>query len=606
MKGYAGKGLLVDLTGQTVTKVDIDKDLIQEYIGGRALGAKMLFDILPANTGALDPANPIILLTGPITGTITPGSCKLAVVTKSPATGGYLDAYTSGMVAPELKYAGYDWLVITGASSNPCILLVRDDEVSIVSGDHLWGKDAFKAEDELIVEYGHDCGRLVIGPAGENLVVFACVNSDYFRQLGRGGLGAVMGSKKLKAIVVKGSGQIEYNDLDAMLETSEKALKLAKSSSVVQTRINHGTPMTLNITNNSGTLPTRNFQKGTFNDALGQYDGEGTYKASAGTRACLGCLSPCGKIVKVERADYYLEGPEYETVGLLGSNLEISSMQEVAEANLLCDRLGLDTISTGGAIGFAMECNEKGLLSEYHTDIKFGSFSGILDLIEDIAYRRGLGNILADGVRAAADRIGGGSNHFAMHVRGLELAAYDPRGSVGNALSYTVTARGGCHRRSWPPSEIFAGLDPFSYKNKAAFVKQNFDNQCVLHSLVSCDFHSSGLPFPVNEFAIYIKQITGRSISEEELKTIAERAETLIRMLNIREGSIPKLETLPDRFFEDPIPDGPASGNTIDKESYREMLEEYYELRGWDNFGKPTLETAEKLGLADEWRRCFS
>ena len=457
----------------------------------------------------------------------------------------------------------------------------------------------------LITRFGHDCGRLVIGPAGENQVAFACVNSDYFRQLGRGGIGAVMGAKKLKAVVVRGSGSVEFADLPGMLDVSGKALALAKKSSVVQTRIKHGTPMTMNVTNNSGTLPTRNFQQGTFAEGLGEIDGEGMDKAAAGTRACLGCFSPCGKIVKVERLGCFLEGPEYETVCLLGSNLELSSMQEVAEANLLCDKLGLDTISTGAAVGFAMECAERGLLDDYSVDLKFGSFVGVLELIKDIAYRRGLGEILADGVKAAARKIGGGSEHYAMHVRGLELPAYDPRGATGNALSYTVTARGGCHRRSWPPSEIFAGLDPFSYQQKAAFVKQNFDNQCILHSLVACDFHSSGLPFPVSDFSKFLKYVTGEDFTVEQLSKLAECTETLIRMFNIREGSIPDQESLPGRFFDDPLPDGPAKGNTIDRQSFHKMLGEYYELRGWDKKGKPTLETAQALELVDEWRRCF-
>lgn len=605
MKGFAGKGLYVDFTRHKVKVIELDEAFLSRFIGGRALGAEMLFKELPANADPLGPDNPIILLTGPITGTLTPGSGKLAVVTKSPATGGFLEAYTSGMVAAELKYAGYDLVVITGESAEPCILVIQDDRVTIEDGSPYWGKDAFEAEDELVARFGHDCGRLVIGPAGENKVAFACVNSDYFRQLGRGGLGAVMGAKKLKAIVVKGTGCVEFADLPGMLDISLKARELAKQSETVQTRKNTGTPMTLNVTNNTGTLPTKNFQRGTFDEGLGEIDGDGVIKAAAGTRACLGCFSPCGKIVKVERNGCYLEGPEYETACMFGSNLLLANIQDVSEANLLCDRLGLDTVSAGSSVGFVMECAEKGLLADYQANVRFGSLDGVLELITDIAYRRGLGEILADGVREAAKKIGGGSEHFAIHVRGMELPAYDPRSMVGNALSYAVTARGGCHRRSWPPLEVFLGLDPLDYQNKAAYVKGNFDGQSILHSFVACDFHSSGLPFSIPDYIGFLKCVTGIDYTMEQLMQLAERAETLIRMLNIREGSIPEQETLPGRFFDDPIPDGPAKGHSIDRISFRKMLEEYYELRGWDKSGKPTYETAQALGLADEWRSCF-
>lgn len=605
MKGYAGKGLVVDLTHKTIFKSESDEDIMRKYIGGRALGIKMLIDEMPANADPLGPDNPIILLTGPITGAITPGSCKLAAVTKSPATQGYLDAYTSGMVASELKYAGYDWLMIKGMSDYPCIIEVIDDHVEIIDGKHLWGLDAFQAEDEIVNKYGHDSGRLVIGPAGENKVSYACVNSDYFRQLGRGGLGAVMGSKKLKAIVVRGSGTVEFADIDGMLKTSAEAKELANKSAVVQTRIKHGTPMTMNVTNNSGTLPTRNFQKATFSEGVGKLDGDGIEKVAVGTRACFGCLSPCGKIVKVDCYNTYLEGPEYETVCTLGSNLALSDIQLVAASNYLCDKLGLDTISAGIAVSFAMECAEKGLLEKFNTNIAFGSFEGISELLNDIAYRRGLGDVLASGVKKAAEVIGENSEIFAMHVRGLELPAYDPRGAFANALSYAVTGRGGCHRKCWPPAEAFAGLDPSSYEGKASFVRQSFNNQSILHSLVACDFHSSGLPFPIDEYAKYIEQVTGYTYTVDQLNELAERTETLIRMFNIREGSIPKNETLPARLFDEELPDGPAKGRSIDRQLFKKMLEEYYQLRGWDNSGVPTFQTAQDLDLADEWRHCF-
>lgn len=601
LKGYCGKALIVDLDTRRTKVEHLPDILLRQYVGGRALGAKLLYDLLPPKTNPLGPENLLVITTGPVTGIVAPGSSKVAVITKSPATQGFLDSYCSGKVGPELKYAGYDCLILRGKSKTPCILLVEDDTVRILDSNDLWGKDAFEVEKTLTDRYGEEAGKFVIGPAGENQVPFACVNTDYFRQLGRGGIGAVMGSKNLKAIVVKGTGSPDYHDLSGILEYCLKAKDLAAKSEVLQARIKHGTPMVTDITQSMGILPTRNFRQGTFPKGIGKIDGAGMASAAVGTRACLGCLSPCGKIIKLEKEGTYFEGPEYETVGMLGSNLEISDLFDIGEANLLCDKLGLDTISTGVVIGFAMECAELGLLPEAkELGLRFGNVDATLKLIEDIAYRRGLGALLAEGVKVAAERISGGASKFAMHVKGMELPAYDPRGIVGASLTFAVTARGGCHRRCWPPSEAFAGLPPHSYEGKAQFLKGAYDEQCVLHSLISCDFSASGLPFSIDDYAAFLTCITGEAFSRAELIQVAERAETLIRMFNLREGITYEEDTLPARLFDDPLPDGPAVGLSIDRASFHAMLKEYYSLRGWDEKGTPSYDTLGQLGLLKE------
>ncbi|MFH1090926.1 MAG: aldehyde ferredoxin oxidoreductase family protein, partial [Pseudomonadota bacterium] len=492
--GYKGKLLHLDLGGETFKTVDLPEEILRKYIGGRGLGAKLYWDLVPASARPLGADNVLMVLTGPVGGTMAPGACKHLVVTKSPATGGWLESYSSGRITPEMKFAGYDGLVITGRAKRPVYVLVKDDQVEFRDAAALWGKGAIESESYIKEHFHPECGVITIGPAGENLIPFACVSSDFFRKAGRGGAGAVMGSKNLKLLAVKGSGGIKCADLTSLHELVIKSYEKFKASPVAAQRRKFGTPMTLNVTHAAGMLPTRNFTKGQFERALGRIDKDGVAAATIADRACYACFSACSKITQVKEGAFKglkLEGPEYETLGLLGANLEIDYLPAVMKANYLCDDLGLDTISTGVVIGFAMECFERGILTKEDTgglELKFGNYEAALKLIEQIAHQKGLGALCAQGVKEMSRQLGRGTEDFAMHAKGLELPAYDPRGAWGAAITYAATPRGGCHRRAWPPTrEILGGVYPFTTEGKAEMVQELMNENCLFHSLLVCD-----------------------------------------------------------------------------------------------------------------------
>lgn len=604
MEGYTGKILDMDLgSGQGRTR-DLPEKLLKKFVGGRGLAARLLYELLPPGIDPLSPANLLVIGTGPLTGTMTPGPSKHIIVTRSPATGGFVDSYSSGRVGVELRAAGFDCLVVGGKANKPSILIIDDQKVELCDAADLWGKDAFSAEEELHKRFGPEFSYMVIGPAGENLVRYACVNSEFYRQAGRGGVGAVFGSKMLKAVLIRGTGSIPCKDPRRIVEMTRTRVALARGNDLNKSRMQQGTPGTMNITNSAGMLPTRNFSRGTFPEGTGKLDGDGVGATSIATRACFGCFTPCSKIGKFEVGSVFkgntVEGPEYETVSLLGSNLEVSSLPFVLHANFLCDRLGLDTISTGVVLGFVMECCERGLLTREQLDglePRFGEKKDCLELIRKIAYREGCGDFMAEGVKRMAEVIGKGSEHFAMHSKGMEMPGYDPRGAYGCALTFAVNPRGACHRRAWPPLELFSGADPWTVDGKAAMIKATYDDQIILHLLLVCDFPASAIPMAMNEYVDYLNAATGWEIDMDELYLAAERAETQIRLFNIREGMGRKDDRLPGRIITEPLPDGPGKGRIIGQEAFDLMLSEYYAMRGWDDEGAPTPATLKKLGL---------
>ncbi|MFQ6078927.1 MAG: aldehyde ferredoxin oxidoreductase family protein, partial [Thermodesulfobacteriota bacterium] len=583
----------------------IPDEMREKYLGGRGLGARLLFDMLPANTDPLSPGNVLMFLTGPLTGSLVPGSSKFVVITKSPLTHGWCDSYSSGRLSVELKKVGYDGMVIRGKSNHPCYLRIDDGGVEIREADSIWGKDSFEAERILKESEGNpSAGVTSIGPAGERLCKFASINSDLYRQAGRGGVGAVMGSKNLKAIVIKGTGILKHHDRKKMIELNRENARRSRESEVAQARMRYGTPLTLNITHAGGILPTKNFQFGTWEKALHKIDAEGVNKEVISHKACISCFMPCGLMTRVSRGKYRgstIEGPEYETLSMFGSNQLIDSLPAIIQANVLCDKLGLDTISTGNVIGFTMECFERGLISPAETEgleIRFGDSEASLAAIEMIATRRGFGDILAEGVRRVAEHIGGGADRFAMHVKGMEFPGYEPRGAFGSALSYAVSPRGACHRRAWPPArEVLGDYPPYTIEGKAEMIRQLYDENCILHSLLVCDFHSKFIPLSLDDYSRYFWAVTGECLSDKDFLAISGRVETLIRMFNLREGLSRKDDTLPHRTLFEPLPDGPARGQFIGEENLNRMLDDYYELRGWDSSGVPTQETLKKYEL---------
>ncbi len=599
-KGYMGRVLIVDLAKRDHRVEPLDPDLARDFLGGRGLGARLLWSFARPGCDPLGEGNPLIIMTGPVTGTPVPNASKFVVVTRSPLTGAFLDSYASGALAVELKFAGYDALVITARASSPCYLWIEDDRVCFRDADRLWGSDTFDTEDEIRRQTHPEAGVITIGPAGENLARFASINSDYFRQAGRGGAGAVMGAKRLKAVAVRGTSGIPIHDSATLLRRVKADTERARASKVATARRRFGTPLTLNITNAAGMLPTRNFTEGVFPEARGTIDGEAVERAVVASRGCYGCISHCSKVTRTREVT--VEGPEYETLGLLGSNLGITDLSFVAEANLRCDALGLDTMSAGVVLGFAMECVARGLLSDGEVGhaLRFGETAGVIPLLEDIARRRGFGDVLAEGVRRAAETVGKGSSRFAMHVKGMELPAYDPRAAFGAALTYAVTPRGACHRRAWPPArEVLGDVPPYTTDGKASIVKELYDENTILHCLLVCDFPSKFVPLTVADYADYLGLVTGRDVRAADLLTLAERVETLIRLYNLREGFGRADDTLPERLFADSQDDGPARGQRIPRDGFERMLTDYYGLRGWSDEGRPTAVTLERLGLGD-------
>lgn len=602
--GYSGKILIVDLSSGVHREQELSEILIRQYIGGRGWGSLLLPEMVPRGIDPLGSRNALLFLTGPITGTLAPGGSKYVVVTKSPVSGGFCDSYSSGRLALEMKAAGYDGIAIKGKAKEPSILSIKDQRIEILPAPELWGQDTFKTETLLKDRYGEESGVACIGPAGENRVAFASINSDYFRQAARGGVGAVMGSKNLKAVVAKGTGGVRCYDGRRLMEMVKEYKARLAGSDHAQRRMKYGTPLTMNITNSLGMLPTRNFQESVFPEAIGEIDGDGFLKDVIRHRGCIGCLIACSKISRVEKGEFAgdtLEGPEYETLAMLGSNLGVANRAAVIRANLVCDRLGLDTISAGNALGFLMECFEKGLMRAYPEvtrELKFGDYRSGIELLCQIAYRRGIGDSLAEGVRSFAQRIGQGAEEFAMHVKGLEFPAYDPRAGYGIALAYAVSPRGACHRRAWPPRiELLGNLSPDTIEGKPEIVKEMFDENAIFHSLLVCDFPCKMAPLKVKDFAEYLRVISGIQISESDLWALAERTETRIRLFNLREGHSRADDTLPRRTFDEVLPGGPRKGARIHREQFDRMLKRYYRLRGWDEEGIPLPETLQRLSI---------
>ena len=600
--GYIGKILRVDLTERRISTEKLDAEIAKKFIGGKGLGAKILYDSLKLGTDPLSPENILIFASGPLTATLAPTSARWAVVTKSPLTNIFLDCQVGGYFGAAMKLAGFDCIIMEGKADSPVYLWVHDGNAEILNAGDLWGKGCFETENTLKKRLGESAHVASIGPAGENLVRYACISVDKYRQAGRGGAGAVMGSKNLKAVAVRSASyKIEYADPEGFREAAKKALKVIRENSFIPLRRKYGTPIWVAPVNKAALLPTRNFRTGVFEKAKNISGETMRDKIVVKDGTCYNCIIQCWKYTHVESGKYKVDelaGPEYESIALLGSDCGVGSIEAVAHASMLCDDLGLDTISTGNSIAFAMECYERGLLTADDTDgleLKFGNADAEIEMVKKIAYRKGLGNLLAEGVRRASKKIGDGSERFAMHVKGLEIPGYDPRGAFGMALAYATSDRGACHQRAWTVrAEIEGKLEPrFSTKGRARFVKETQDERAMCFSLVLCDF----APLEVKHFVELLNKATGFNFTVEDYLKTGERIWNLTRLFNVREGITRKDDTLPPRFMEEPLPEGVTKGQVVTKEMLDEMLDEYYALRGWDKNGVPTEEKLKELGL---------
>lgn len=606
LRGYAGKILRVNLSSGKISILPVSEDFALNFIGGKGFGAKMLYDELKSKINPLGPENKLIFSTGPLTGTLAPSSSKFEVVTKSPLTNTFLNSDCGGFFGPELKHAGYDALVIEGAAEKPSYLMIRDEEVEIRDASHLWGETTNETFEVLRKELGErDFKAVCIGPAGERLVKFSCILATPVRTAGRGGSGAVMGSKRLKAVAVRGTRDIDIHDIDGFLKAVEEAYEICKGGAL-KIVAPLGTAAAMPIANDKGAIPVKNFQRSNLPNISMKLGPETMKKHVLRCMACAGCPVRCGKITLIRRGKYagtIVEGPDYETLYALGALCGIDEFETVAKANALCDEFGIDTISTGGVTAFAMECYEKGIITEESAGFRldWGSPEALLNLIEKISFREGIGDLLAEGVKRAAEKLGEEAQKYAMHVKGLELPGYDPRALQGTGLGYATGDRGGCHMRTQihPPELIFGIIDPSTIKGKPEMVKRFQDLMAVIDSLGMCAIPGLGLwRSPTRELELYsilLQTLTGMGFTEEVLWKAGERVWNLTRMFNLREGFARAHDTLPERLMKEPIPTGPFKGS-ISK--LNEMLDEYYRARGWDENGIPTISKLKELGLA--------
>jgi aldehyde:ferredoxin oxidoreductase len=609
--GYAGKFAEVNLTDRTVTVSAADDLLLKKYLGGQALGAFLLLQHCRPGTAPYDAGNPLIFVTGPLSGSGFPATSRAGVLTRSPLTGGFLDSYCGGDFGWRLKRAGFDVLIVKGKSECPVALHVENGSVEFRPADDLWGKTTPEVVAEIRREFGHGKDRSVtvvsIGPAGENGVRFAdLVNDD--RHFGRGGAGAVMGSKKLKAISVVGDRKPPVADETAFKAVSRRCREKTFAHPLTGKegafpRV--GTMMTLDLTQETGTLPARNWQENTFEKAE-SVSGKSFSRYILRTRSCLACPVGCSRDSRAEAAgvEWTTQGPEYETMYSFGSNCGIEDPAIVIAANKMCNDLGLDTISCGVAIGFAMECNQLGLLSGFDTgdlDISFGNGPAVLELIHRIADRTGIGRLLSDGVKRASEKIPG-SGSFAMHVKGLELPGYDPRGMKGQGLTYAVADRGGCHLRSNTLRTEIIGIpkpyDRYAYEDKAAMVRTLQLINAASNSLITCVFGTFAIG--MEDYAEALSALLGLPVTENQLMRVAEQALNMARIFNAREGFSRADDALPERLLTLPSTRGPSRGLVVERDRFEKMLDEYYELMGWNReTGIPTAAKLRALELAE-------
>ena len=590
MQGWAGKILDINLSEGTIETVPLDMEMARLFLGGRGLGARLLWDLVGPEVKPLDPENALIFTTGPITASSSQTSNRFNVSTKSPLTNTLLHANSGGWWGMQFKRTGHDALIVRGKAAKPVMISITPEGVSIDDAADIWGKTVFETT-EALGQNRNKRNVLCIGPAGENLSRMAAIMNDKERALARGGAGAVMGSKNLKAIVVEGKERNRPADNDQFKFMLYETGKLIKASPLTSQALpEFGTAVVLNVVNEIGVLPTRNFQQSQFEGAH-KISGEAiTDEILVENQACWACPITCTRISKTKSGKEG-EGPEFESTWAFGAQCGIDDLDTIAEANFLCNDLGLDTISMGNTIGCAMELAEKGFLD---SDLRFGQANKLLELISDTAYRRGLGDEMAEGSYRMAEKYG--APELSMTVKKLELPAYDPRGMQGQGLVYATSNRGACHETgNMLGPEVLALprlIDRFATQGKAGIVSVHQDSAAVIDSLVYCKF--ANMAVAEEFFARTLTAVTGEHFTADDLMKVGERVWNLERLYNQREGFTQDDDTLPDRLLNEPVTDGPSQGFTA---KLAPMLVEYYQFRGWDENGIPKDEKLAELGL---------
>ena len=620
MYGCHGKILRVDLAESKISQEEIPEELFDKYLTGAGLATHYLYRDVPKGADPLGPESALILMTGALTGTVAPSTGRFNWVFKSPLTGIWAQSNSAGFWGVDFKKTGFDGIIFQGIAPKPVYLLVEEDRAEFRDAEHLWGKSVSETtkliQDEMGEKYNVDC----IGIAGENLVKYASIMNDLHRAAGRCGGGAVMGSKKLKAIAVRGNKAVDIANPDAFRAAAKKQFELLDQAMFKVTLETFGTNVVIDLVNARGGFPTRNWQTGIFPD-LEEINAQAlSEKVLVEPMGCFACPLRCGRRSEIRKGKYQGakgEGPEFESVGTLGGQCYVTDMEAITMAHYLCDDYGMDTISTGGTIAFTIECFEKGILTKADTDgleLKFGDPDVVIELIHKTAKRGGIGDLLAEGTRRMARKLDKGSEKFAMNVKGLELPAYDSRAVQITGLAYAVANRGGDHVTAYIQGPTFLDIpflcipdsrikDPLVADPEEVHVLLDLENvMTALDTLGACKF--MGFCVASDEWVELVAHCLGREFTYDDLVKVGERAYNLARVYNVREGITRADDTLPPRLLEEPLPEGPAAGMV--NENLPAMLDKYYELRGWDKAtGKPTPEKLKELGLeeyiADIW-----
>ena len=604
MYGYHSKALVVDLTTQETRWEPLAQDVLQRFIGGIGLGTYLLYKHCPPGVEPLNPANPLIFVTSPLVGSRLTTSSKFAVLTKSPLTGFIGDSLSSSFLATEMKKTGCDALIITGRSSFPTLLSINEGQVEFQDAGDLLGLSTSETEQAVKDRLGRRTRVACIGPAGENLVRFASISNDGGRQAGRTGPGTVMGSKNLKAIAVRGTNLVPVHDPES-LHTIGIDLTRRSLGPATEKYRTLGTLANVSVFNRLGTLPTRNFQQSTFEEAE-QVSGEEFHETHFVKNAhCANCTIGCEKIVVTTDNGVESKGRmEYESAFALGPLVGVANSNAVIRASLFCDEVGMDTISAGATVAWAMECFEKGILTADDTggiDLRFGNEEALMACLRMIAERRGLGDLLAEGSRQASQVVGQGSDDWAMHVKGLEMPGYEPRSLKTMALGLAVSTRGACHNRSSAyEADFSARVDRLKVdKERGRITMEGEDFSAILDSLIWCKFLRKAFDDLYAESAAIYEHVTGWPMTPEELRRAGERINNLKRLFNIREGWTRDDDTLPPRALHEKLPTGVVEGVGLDKQDLDMMIQGYYRARGWADDGLiPDVKLAE-LGLLD-------
>ncbi len=622
--GYMGRYARINLTKRKVKIEKTPKTIIKGFLGGTGFCAKILYDEISREIDPLSPENKLIVATGPVTGSGFPPSGRYMLASKSPLTGIWGESHAGGFFGPEIKFCGFDYLIIEGRAEKPVYLLLTDLNIEILDAKDLWGKNTLETTSIIRETHGDEFKVACIGQAGENLVRFACVINDLYRAAGRTGMGAVMGSKRLKAIAAHGTMPVTPYNPDLFQEFVKEAIYMSTEGkwgkAAAESLGKYGTPNLVSAINEIGRFPTKNHYTGVFDraDKIGPEVIRSKYRVKR--EACYGCVIACKYISQIKTGKYagtYTGGPEYETIFAFGSNCLNDNIESIIHANMLCNHYGLDTISTGKVISWAMECHEHGLLDGWEDglDLSWGNEDTIITLIHRIASREGLGKLLSLGVKRASEVVGNGTERFAMHVKGMEISGQDGRAHKSIGLTHAISVRGADHLRSLCTVDELGYIEIaeerfgkerapeicnlLTEKYKGIIVKDQEDFFAIVDSLITCKYGTMWPPiFYFDFYAKLLPPLTGiqEFSTVKQLRLIAERIVTLKRLFNIREGLTRKDDTLPQRFLEEKMPDGPAKGQTV---NLKQMLDEYYKERNWDlETGLPTEKELERLGLA--------